>query len=496
MKLLRLTTNDNNAVFNNTINEDIKIEPGSRIALKNFSCKINPSKFFIDSTNNKIIFSADGAGKIKEFRLTPGTLDINTYSQYLIELEDSINSRLEYSESTVGALQNDRGMQARVDVIDEKVEIELRKGQEERANDSGKYNSFNISNTAAYLLNRISGRGDLGSFAWWELPIAKGSGRFGMRLGNLSAAGGTEGVYIGLVRQLPTSSTTTFNLNDMVIGIYAERAGADYKYVINGVETTSSGDTVNIISNNNTNNDFLEIYISEGKLIASVSQFDGTTVDEIFLQNLDYNNRDDLFPVVVFRGNNTTDNCRIGTPRIIVDPFKFPVLNSPDPGSLGSTIPSYTPTSPTQVFFEFDDPELARFLGFQNNRQPGTGFSFTDVNSPFLFQGTNQFAPSDLSESYLIELLNIKINSFDALINQRSNTLCTIVSDISNLSNNLISYEAQFPVFIDVNNETTINLRNIRARILKEDRGQIVINGFAQMTLLITSPSDTFAGRI
>lgn len=491
MKLLRLTTNDNNAVFNNTINEDIKIEPGSRIALKNFTCKINPSKFFIDSTNNKIRFSADGATKIKEFRLTPGTLDINTYPQYLIELQDGLNSRLEYVDNS-GVLQRDRGMQSRVDVIDEKVEIELRKGQEERANDSGKYHTFNVANTAAYLLNRISGRGDLGSFSWWELPIAKGSGRFGMRLANLSAAGGTEGVYIGLVRQLPTSSTTTFNLNDMVIGIYAERAGADYKLVINGVETTSSGDTVNIIGNNNTNNDFLEIQISEGKLFSVIKQFDGSNFKEIPLNpGLAYNNRDDLFPVVVFKGNNTTDRCRIGDPRIIVDPFKFPVLNSPDPGSLGSTIPSYTPTSPTQVFFEFDDSELARFLGFQNNRQPGTGFSSTDVNRPFLFKSTNQFAPSDLSESYLIELLNIKINSFDALINQRSNTLCTVVSDISNISNNLISYEAPFPVFIDVNNETTINLRNIRARILKEDRGQIVINGFAQMTLLITSPSDT-----
>lgn len=490
MKLLRLTTNDNNAVFNNTINEDIKIEPGSKIALKNFTCKINPSRFFIDSTNNKIRFSADGSNKIKEFRLTEGTLDINSYPQYLIELQDGINSLLEYSDTSVGALQNDRGMQAKVEVNDERVNIEIRKGQEEKKNDAGKYNSFNVANTSEYLLNRINGRGDLGSFSWWELPIAKGSGRFGMRLYNLSGAPGTQGVYIGLVRNLPTSSTVTFNLNDMIIGIYAEANGQDYKYVINGVETTSINDTVNVINSGDQNNDFLEIYVSEGKLVASVTQFDGTNIDEIFLQDLDYNNRDDLFPVVVFKGNNTTDNCRIGTPRIIVDPFKFPVLNEPEPGTLGTTIPVYSPSTPTQVFFQFDNSELSRFLGFTSDREPSTGFKNVDVNNPFLFQGTNQFAPSDLSESYLIELLNIKINSFDSLINQRSNTLCTVVSDIANLSNNLISYEAPFPVFIDVNNENTINLRNIRARILKEDRGQIVINGFAQMTLLIKSPSD------
>jgi hypothetical protein len=56
MKLIRLTTTDDLGVFSNTFNEDIIIEPNSRIALHSLTTQVNTENIVIDAQNDDIVY--------------------------------------------------------------------------------------------------------------------------------------------------------------------------------------------------------------------------------------------------------------------------------------------------------------------------------------------------------------------------------------------------------------------------------------------------------
>ena len=60
MKLLRLTTNKSDCVFNETLNEDLILQPNSKIALKNISIQSNKSKIQITGVNDTIRYKLKG----------------------------------------------------------------------------------------------------------------------------------------------------------------------------------------------------------------------------------------------------------------------------------------------------------------------------------------------------------------------------------------------------------------------------------------------------
>ena len=71
---------------------------------------------------------------------------------------------------------------------------------------------------------------------------------------------------------------------------------------------------------------------------------------------------------------------------------------------------------------------------------------------------------------------------------RRKNILMTIPEN--NNEDGLVEFETNTPIFIDMNNKTTINPRNLNFRILKKDFGQIDTGGTGEsavMTLLIKS---------
>ena len=83
---------------------------------------------------------------------------------------------------------------------------------------------------------------------------------------------------------------------------------------------------------------------------------------------------------------------------------------------------------------------------------------------------------------FLIQLLNIKVNSFDALRNQRENLLA-VIPDLD-FAGKLV-YSPPTPYFIELNNPNEIVLRNVSARICNIDYSDIVMDGFGQINLLI-----------
>ena len=88
----------------------------------------------------------------------------------------------------------------------------------------------------------------------------------------------------------------------------------------------------------------------------------------------------------------------------------------------------------------------------------------------------------------LVQLMNLQIESYDSFSDttipaggQRQNLLSIIPATVGGK----IIYEPPYPTFIDLNNEQPIYLRNLNARVVREDYSTININGLGTLVLLI-----------
>ena len=88
--------------------------------------------------------------------------------------------------------------------------------------------------------------------------------------------------------------------------------------------------------------------------------------------------------------------------------------------------------------------------------------------------------------NYLVELLNIEIESYDSLHGGRRNILKVI--PVPNVNNTLVNYEANNITFLDVKNALPRTLRNIKARILDDDLQAVDIQNNAVLTILVKNP--------
>ncbi len=87
-----------------------------------------------------------------------------------------------------------------------------------------------------------------------------------------------------------------------------------------------------------------------------------------------------------------------------------------------------------------------------------------------IFQANRNLKNVVVSDSYLIELLNLPLDSYDSLTNGRKNILASIpISERILTNTGIIQYEPNTLFFIDLKNDFPLTLRNIRARIVTDD---------------------------
>ena len=77
MRLIRLTTTDTQAFFDNSFNEDITINENSQICLENLVAELPPKAIIIDGSNDTIAYQLQdttsvGNGGIHTIQLTQG----------------------------------------------------------------------------------------------------------------------------------------------------------------------------------------------------------------------------------------------------------------------------------------------------------------------------------------------------------------------------------------------------------------------------------------
>jgi hypothetical protein len=297
------------------------------------------------------------------------------------------------------------------------------------------------------------------------------------------------GFIIGYQNTPPNTQTSSIDKADILFGIRALKAdtgtnGGFYNVIINGVETPTTT-PCRIIGQKSDGNDYVSIDTYGGKIYGNIYRTTGV----ITLFSYDYDHLKNLYPVIVFAGQNTVQSpCRLLLIRFTPDPY-FNVSNTYVlEDSLGAGIPSGGGTpSGSKKAIKFNDADLATFFGFRNTVleqqtiDPNNRMNHT-------FTSDREFTPADFSDSFVFVLDNINIEAYDGLNNGHLNILHTIVQ--ADIVRQRLVYTAPYPLFLNVKNPYKISLRRIRGRLLREDLSEVALTGIAQITLLIDTQTN------
>ena len=127
-------------------------------------------------------------------------------------------------------------------------------------------------------------------------------------------------------------------------------------------------------------------------------------------------------------------------------------------------------TTPTNAEVQLVGGSLSTFLGFNSDFMPPVGC--VSSRNDWQFIGDNRFVYTDVSDAFLVLLDSLKLTSCDDYDKDntrkggRRNLLSVIPStDISGY----VVYSPNNHLWIDMDNAYPIQLRNIKARIVKND---------------------------
>ena len=106
MRLIRLTTDDDNGNFDSQFSTDIEIKKDQKIALQSASFQEVENTLILDNTNNSISFDYD-FDNTKEFtiELTQGTFDGSNFQTLLDDITNKLNDGLPHEAGKVLGLQ-------------------------------------------------------------------------------------------------------------------------------------------------------------------------------------------------------------------------------------------------------------------------------------------------------------------------------------------------------------------------------------------------------
>lgn len=461
MKLLRLTTDNENANFNNILNEDLRINKNSSVALNNVSLEINRSEIEINLDNDEVTCNFISTKPDMTALLENATYTIDNYEILLEDIQNTLNKSMPLRGDTIGrqwkAYLQDQ-------IVGKKVYIEQRLAPYIEPETTKYYKSKNISRTEStpgvFTYKRDGGVvGNLDSYFYLNKPVSLGAGILRSTINQLGS--GSDGLILGFLDINPDTKTF-FTLADIK---YGARIIDNKIYMIkNGVEATDAesiasntvGGVVDLFTADN-----LGLNIYKGGVITNAD-----IIDKIF---------DDFYPIVFFKDSTT----EINNVRVTLDPYQTdPVTQGTTHNDSGLTYPTppvnYQPTD--NNILKFESISLANFLGF-NNSSYGP---YTAIN--YIYKAENLFNLVGIPESLLVLIDSLSLDSYDTFTNKRE-SIVAIITNVEAHENRVI-FQAPQPLFISINNDSPRNIRNIKARILNIDYSPIEIEGLATMTLL------------
>ena len=497
MKLIRLTTTREDAFFDNAVPE-LKIEPKSQIALLNASFDTETEGIVIDETNNGVELTVNGPTNVRQITLPSGTYNDRNYQDLIDSMNSNFNKSLSYDRNGDIGVEINCGVNS-----SNKMSIGYRNAKwltESQSNNNMIQKDINDTrgNTNASFSGTVPAQLDANKcFMYSKQHVAKGTGQIACRCKTLAKGTGAsinDGFYIGLTTvDMRTYTDTVFDPTQFKMAVKCASYGVGIRVVKEGGAPEAG--VPNINSNLSTatlnNRDFVGVRISGDFVEAVVHQEGDATNAGTVIAITPYDGKTPLYPVILFKGEVL---------KTVIDQVKsyYSPYGDVDGDESGETLgvsPQYRRgTSLTFNYLLFTNQtgliyntDLASFFGYRTARLPP--FDLVK-SSDYDVVAENQFDYSNLSDAYLIEMLNIPITSWDGEISKKRSLLAVIPQSNESNEKGLILYEASTPIFLDIDNMSSMLMRNIQCRIVKNDTSTLLLRGLASLTLLIKSPNE------
>lgn len=492
MRLIRLTTDDDNGNFDSQFSTDIEIKKDQKIALQSASFQEIENTLILDNTNNNIQFDYDFDNtKEVTIALTEGTFDGSNFQTLLNDITNKLNDSLPHEAGKVLGMQ----MKAQLNG-DNKIQIGYLRDVLSTVDDRIARGEVSLNSTVQgvsanqFTVAKAQTEGDsIDDKCKYisNVPIGPGSKSFRCQLNHFTdngAGAGTKnnGFRIGLSNVSPDTwkNKTTMDTNDL--GYYVEfiREGSVYN-VKRGpaIALAASAVTASAVVDDSNDNDYIEWSVGGGSLQAKIYSTNPNTVttvvDTAFFEQIEY------YPYISFQGSQT--NLKLMKVRNHIDPFhqsqaniNHNSLSSKHGPELGANPPPAPVENPLTTNTMILDDAISSFFGYNQ--------------SIFFLQGRNQvffisekiFTPTLQNVGFMIELNNIQIESYNSATGERQNIIASIPQNTA-WDRAIVEYEANNLYFIDVNQD--ISLRNVKARILRIDGSRPVLQGISVLNLLI-----------
>jgi len=472
MKIIRLISESTGGLFDNTFNEDIVVEPNSSIALHSLTAEIDIEQITITAENDEIKFKMfQGDTEYKVLNAAHGVYNSSSFDNLFTDITIKMNRLMSNRSGEIGFQ-----WQIATQVDTKKVNFCNQAGEYVNPTNkiSTKYAYTQASSTAGGVIDRFGGTvGNYDSFLYFKAPNCKGASTLRAQI---YRTGFTDGFIVGYTTTPYNSTTTVINPLDIKYGIKCTAVGSNYITILNGIESPTTVQA-QVVSTGNTSNDTMSIDIYNGMIEYNIGRAQANPVVNLLTLGDAYNHSADLFPVIIFLG--AAGSARLQNVKFSCDPF-YVISNAINYEISLTGLPSGGNGQPAIRQLVFNDAELARYLGFK-----ATLYVSDPTNTITNFVSENAFSPADFSDSFVVELQNLNIESYDGLTNKRRNLLHSIVQ--ADVIRNRLTYTAPYPLFLSLNNQHKIVLRRIRARLLREDLSPANLTGYSQISLIINN---------
>jgi hypothetical protein len=497
MRLIRLVGDNEKGFIDNSFETDIEIKKGQQIALQSASFNENIAVLDLDAANNTLVYDLGTATAENELtiELTIGEYDKDNKETLFNEIRDLLCSALNYDVISTSGSKARFGTSFDCSLIGDRVTIRSSQSNFVLNNSrftSGQAEFVNIVYSSP-LLSKSSATNTVNDDAKYasNIPWASQGGVMVHRaqiVNYVDTGTGLEdnGVTLGLSKVAPDTwkNKSQMTADEKTYYIRSNRPADNYKTKIDGGTEQDSGVAPDTIAGNTDDNDYIEWVINEGKLQGYLYRSAQASAD--LLVEVDYVQGTPLYPFIIFHGGDS--NIAVKNGRHTIDPFitsNVPLVEDDEDAVLhANPPPSQSPRIPYTQRLTLSE-SLANFFGFTNTFNT-TDSSITSVSGnrfiQGIFAGNNLFVATLTNTSYMIELRNLKIESYNADTGTRQNIIA-VVPKSTGLLNGVVEYEPNNLYFIDIAESGLF--RNFKARILRIDGSQILLNGLSILTLLI-----------
>jgi len=477
MKLIRLTTSNQDGSFESLFNTDINIDPKSKIALRNITFQTEGEEYIIDGTNSLISFSI--AGNFIFHTLTERTITKSNFNDLILDIQNGLNNSMSFIGKQIST-------QFRVRVKAGLFEIGYLNSPFSRNADffeniptnsitfTGSVNATNMKSTTNTDITN-----DTRKYVS-KIPFIKGCGVSRVKISNMNGnpVDNNSGFFLGVSRtNRKNFQKSSIPASEKDLWIHAPKLDGVITYRYGYIDTDGNPQevpTARII----TLNDVLEIRRVLNQIILGVYDDATKTFTQFYAQD-DPDNVDWINYIIM---RTKKDDLTLLNFRNTLDPTRMNLTLSEtvfEDDNFGA-IPKPSPQLSVNNILTFQNASIMEFLGYQSK----DGLSISIKSPSPSFFASELFTFAIFNDTYLVILDNINLESFDGFVGIRKSILEVIpVSDDN--TNQIIQYEPNNLNFIDIKNIEARNIRNIKGRLLKADLTKPKLRGLTTITILV-----------